>query len=425
MEGMKKMFAAAALAAAITTTHGTEEVMKQTLTSWQQQVAAYEDALQKAPSDEARAGITPPDARQFAPQLWQSINGRTGTRPNPRGKGRVATFEFEQAWALPAIVWILDHQQAFGAAFSEDEQAQLTYFGEAIIDSINRIHFSNPAAAGVCPGISASSNVRDYELLQKIYQRNQNKEARAAAALGMSLMLNDPMISSVEGSESMARAKRLYYLKQAILLGGREGRFGSQTIAEVAMEQAYFLRHLSVGAIAPLLHLKDAQGTSHSFPTPGKLTLLVFWNPDTPSSAAMLRDADKIKAQFPGVEICPIMPHCSPEEHPKLLSDCGVDSSFIDDADGKANHTYRIGMYPTAVLINKRCQILYGGTPDMKLQNALEAVTAAEKGASQPQRTRVIVEDAPAPVLQPGSTPKNPAPASDNKVPELREMPEF
>lgn len=423
--GMKKIFAAAAMMSLVPLSMASESAMKQALGTWEQQVAAYEEAMKKAPSDDARASITPPDARKIAPQLWQSINARTGTRPNPKGKGRIATFEFEQSWALPAIVWILNNQQAFTAAFTEDEQSQLTYFGEAIIDSINRIHYSNPGAGAVCPGISASANVRDYELLQKIYQRNQHKEARAAAALGLSLMLNNPMISSVEGSESMARAKRLYYLKQAILLGGKEGKFGTQSLIEVATEQAYFLRHLSVGAIAPLLQLKDAQGTTRSWPTPGQLTLLIFWDPAIPTSAAILKDTDKLKAQFAGLEICPIMPHCTAEEQQKILSGLGVSSSYIDDANGTANRTYRIGMYPTTVLINKRCQILYGGTPDIKLQTALEAVVAAEKETSQATRPRVTVENKEAPVIQPGSTPRRPAPEGDEAVPALRDMPEF
>ena len=385
----------------------------------------YEEVLKTAPNDEARAAIEPPNAREIAPQLWQSINTRTGNRKNPNGKGNIPTFEFEKPWALPAVIWILEHPQAFTAAFTDDEQAQLTYFGNALVDSIIRVHFNNPGVGAACPALSATSSVREYELLQKIYQRNQHKEARAAAALGLSLMLNNPMISSVEGSDSMARAKRLYYLKQAILLGGREGKFGTQPIIEIAMEQAYFLRHLAVGAIAPLLQLKDAQGETKRFPTPGQLTLLIFWDPAIPSSAAMLRDIDKLKAQFPGLEACPIMPHCTAEEQQKILSNLGVSSSYIDDANGTANRTYRIGMYPTTVLISKHCRILYGGSPDIKLQTALEAVMAAEKEASQASRPKVVIENNDAPVIQPGSTPRRPAPVGDEAVPALRDMPEF
>ena len=187
------------------------------------------------------------------------------------------------------------------------------------------------------------------------------------------------------------------------------------------MEQAYFLRHLSPGCVAPQLKVKDTQGIAHTLPTPGKLNLLLFWSPGEQVGTAMLRDAAKLQAQYPGLEIHPIMPHATPEEQQQALEELGIESSFTDDAKGSAAHSYRIGMLPTCVLIGKDSRILYGGTPDMKLQSALEAATAAERNATKATRPSVIIEEAPAPVIQPGSTPK-PAPSA---VPALREMPEF
>lgn len=420
-EGMKKIFATAAMAISLTT-HATEEAMQQALNTWQQQVADYEAAMQAAPSDEARAAITPPDGRDIAPVLWQSINARTGTRENPRGKGRIPTFEFEKSWALPAIIWILEHQQAFTAAFTEEEQAQLTYFGEALIDSLVRIHFSNPGIAAACPVLSATSSVREYELLQKIYQRNQDKSARACAALGMSLMLNNPMVNSIEGSEAMARAKRLYYLKQSILLAQNNTRFGSRPITEIALEQAYYLRHLSTGCIAPQLQVKDQQGASHTFPIPKKTNLLIFWSPTNLNSAAMVRDIDKLKARYSDIEICPIMPYAAAEEQQKALQELGIPMSYTDDAKGTAGTTYRVAQLPTAILISRNSTILYGGLPDIKLQNALETEAAA---ISKSRPTIIIKEKKDtdsALQIQPGSTPTE---KKDDSIPGLREMPEF
>ena len=156
---MRKMFAAAALAATLAA-HGSQEAMQQALNTWQHQVAAYEEALKAADDDSTRAAIEPPDARSIAPQLWQSINARTGTRAATKGKGRIPTFEFEKPWALPAIVWILEHPQAFTAAFTDEEQPQLTYFGNAIVDSLSRVHFSSPGVGAVCPSLSTTSSVR-------------------------------------------------------------------------------------------------------------------------------------------------------------------------------------------------------------------------------------------------------------------------
>lgn len=387
--------------------------MQQALNTWQQQVTAYEEAMKAAENDEMRASITPPNAREIAPQLWQSINARTGTRANTKGKGRIPTFEFEKPWALPAIVWILEHPQAFTAAFTEEEQAQLTWFGNAIVDSLNRVHFNSPGVGAVCPSLSATSSVREYEILQKIYQRNQNKGARACAALGMSLMLNNPMVNSVEGSDAMARAKRVYYLKQSILLAGKDTTFGKRPLTEIAMEQAYFLRHLAVGCIAPQIRVRDMGGNSLTLPKAGSPALLIFWSPAEAAGSSMMRDIDKLKTQYPGISICPIMPYSEPEEQQKALQERGITSTYTDDAKGTAGTTYRISQLPTVVLIGKDSTIMYSGAPDMKLQQALEKIAEADKA----NRPTVRIKEAPTPT---------PAPApKDDTIPALREMPEF
>ena len=409
----------------LATALGSEEAMQQALSTWDQQVADYKAALQDAPSDEAKAALTAPDGRDIAPALWQSMSARTGTRKSPKGNRSLPTYEFENSWALPGIIWILEHPQAFTAAFTDEEQAQLTYYGNAIVDSLVRVHFSNPAVGGICPSISASSSVREYELLQKIYQRNQNKEARACAALGMSLMLNNPMVCSIEGSDSMARAKRLYYLKQSILLSGEDTKFGSQPLVEVAMEQAYFLRHLIPGSIAPQLHLKDTQGTAHTLPASDTITLLVFWSPADPIGTALLKDTARLEALYPGLKICPIMPHAPQDAQQKALDELGLEESYTDDAQGTAARTYRISLIPSTILIGKDSRIIYGGAPDMKLQAALERVAAQEHAANKAPRASISIEhDEPAPI-QPGASSRQNEADRNNKVPELRDMPAF
>ena len=420
MQGMKKMMGTIAAALLSLSATATEEDMQQALKEWAQQVAAYEEAVKNANDDMARAAIDLPSGRDIAPKLWQAINGRTGTRANEKGKGSIPTFEFEKSWALPAIVWILEHPQAFTAAFTEEEQAQLTYFGNALVDSLMRVHFSHPGIGAAVPSLSITSSVREYELLQKIYQRNQHKPARACAALGMSIMLNNPMVSSIEGSEAMARGKRLYYLKQSILLSDKDTTFGTRPITEVAMEQAYFLRHLAVGCVAPQLKVMDTEARAHTFPVPGKVNLLLFWSPAEAVGASMMCDIEKLKIQYPELEVCPVMPHAAPEDRQKALEELGVNFTYVDDAKGTAGVTYRIEELPTAILVGKHSKILYSGYPDMKLQTALQTATAAEVQ----KRPSVIIKETPdsAPVIQPGSTPKAPG---DDTVPELREMPEF
>lgn len=423
MVSMKKTMGTVAAMLMALAASGTEEMMQEALQEWQQQMAAYEEAVKNAEDETAKASIEVPTGRDIAPKLWQAMNGRTGTRKNKKGVANIPTYEFEKSWALPGIVWILEHPQAFTAAFTEEEQAQLTYFGNAIVDSLIRVHYTHPGIGAAVPSLAATSSVREYELLQKIYLRNQHKPARACAALGMSIMLNNPMVSSIEGSEAMARGKRLYYLKQSILLSDKNTRFGSQPITAVAMEQAYFLRHLAIGCIAPRLRVLDTQGTAHNFPTTGKLNLLLFWSPAEATGTNMMRDINRLRTQYPELEICPIMPHAAPEEQQQALEQLGIDFTYVDDAKGTAGITYRVEQLPSAILIDKHSKILYGGLPDMKLQTALETAALTDEQGNRIRKPSVTIkETADAPAIQPGSKPTTPA---DTAVPGLREMPEF
>lgn len=413
--------------------------MNRLLDDWNRQVSAWQQAVQAAPNPESRAEIPSPDPAAFAPSLWMSISAQTGNRRESvtRGKGRkrreevltVPAYEFDQPWALPGIIWFLNHPEALSAAFDEDRQNMVSFYADAIARALIRVHFSNPAIRDICPVMVNNSGVREYELMQKIYNRNQDSSTRAAAALSLSLMLNNPMISSVEGSAAMIRGKRIYYLKQALLLADPKTPFGNSSLGEVAAEQTYRLRYLSEGCIPPQIRLRSADGRSVTCPEEGKLNLLLFWSPDEPSGAAIMAQLDKLKEQFPELAVFPIAPFQTPESLQQSVTNIpGMEHSCIDDDKGNAGLAYRVSSIPTAVLISKQSTILYLGAPGVQLQSALEAPM---KPVS-PNRPKVTIEsageDAP-PVIQPGSRPKPAGSAEESPQldapPALREMPKF
>lgn len=420
-------------------TMGTEDAMKQILAGWQQRTAEYKAAIQQAPNDDERAAIPAPAAQDIAPALWASISGKTGVREEvlPRSrreknKGakprtrKIATFEYEQAWALPAINWILQYPAAFASAFTEEQQAQLNYFSRDIIDSLSRVHFTHPDMAETCVHLSGTAGVREYEILQKVYQRNSSRSARACAALGMSLMLNNPLVSGLEGSEAMARGKRLYYLKQSLLLAEKDTKFGTLPLTDVAMEQAYYLRHLAKGCIAPQIQVKDVNGQQATLPQKGKATLLLFWAPGESASVAMMQDYTRLCEEYPEVHICPIIPFASPEEIAQELQNCGVSATYIDNESGEAGQSYRIRQVPTAILIGKDAGIIHSGAPDIQLQAALDALADSSRNADKAARPKILIrEKNNAPEPPPDSETKAPDAAAGESVPKLREMPEF
>lgn len=411
--------------------------MNRLLSEWQQKVTEWQNAVQAASSPEAQAAIPAPDVAATAPSLWMSISAQTGTRRETvtRGKGRkrreesvtVPAYEFDQPWALPGIIWFLQHPESLSAAFDEEQQHQVTYYVEALVKALNRVHFANPAIRELCPVMAQNSGVREYELMQKIYNRNQDATTRACAALAMSLMLNNPMISGVEGSAAMIRGKRIYYLKQALLMGEPSTPFGASTLGEVAAEQTYRLRYLSEGCIPPRVRLRAMDGRNVACPAEGKLNLLLFWTPEEPAGAALLGQLDKLKEKYPDLEVFPIAPFQTPEALQQAAQSVpGMQQSYIDDSKGSAGLAYRVSSIPAAVLISNRSTILYIGAPGVQLQTALDAATKPQ----QPNRAKVTIEPAEkeSPVIQPGSQPK-PAPAvpaaEDAAPPALREMPKF
>ncbi len=411
---------------------GTEDAMNQALSLWQQRMAEYNAAVQRAETPEARAAVALPDGYDVAPALWQSISAKTGSRMEEiklrkgNRKQVVDTYEFEQPWAAPAVVWMLNHPQAFAAVFG-GKTKRVSFFADALLGAMNNTHFAHAAAADICPTLAAGGGMREYEILQKIYNRNNDKNTRACAALAMSLLLNNSeMMAGVEGSETMAHAKRVYYLKQALLLADEQTMFGSVSLNEVAETQVYYLKNLAKGARPPRLQLKDLQNRGIEFPEAGKVNLLLFWSPDEPTGAAMAAGAAKLAEQYPGLVVVPVMPEAD-EDTCHRLAESGVQSA-ADDAEGSAGKAYRISAVPTAVLVSKQGTVLYYGAPNIQLQAALDAALKREKDAAAAAKPRVIIQETEpqAPAAPPAAAPApQPAPAGDEAAPGLRAMPKF
>lgn len=410
----------------------TQDAMNQALNAWQARLNEYKAAVQQAPTEEAKAAVAMPDGLDIAPALWQSVCGVTAThQEETRGKKKgekqlrtVRSYEFEQGWAAPAVVWFLNHPEALTAAIGADKPAQVTAFTQLLQKSLSETHFAAPAVAGVCATLSTGTSVDEYDTLEKIYTRNQDPEARACAAMAMSLMLSNPMVQGIAGSEAMVRGKRIYYLKQALLLAKEETEFGGALLSEVAKEQTYRLRRLTTGCVPPQMKLRDAQGKEQTFPKPGKMNLLFFWSPQESVGSGLIARMGELQKKYPELEICPIAPAPADGETEPQTAPEGV-TLYTDDAKGTAGTDYRITVVPTAVLLAPNSTILYIGYPDMRLQSALER--AAQPAPAEPKHGTIIIKDSTeeTPVIQPGSTPKTAPAKSEDVPPGLRDMPEF
>ncbi len=424
------------LACAATPAFATPEAMNKALADWRQELDEYMAAVDQFDTAEQRAAVPAPSADRVAAALWRSISAKTGQREEmvqPTAEERLRgakpsvrkrnTYEFEEDWAAPAVVWFTQHPDALASLF-EGKPRQLSYFADALLTAIEKKHYLNPAITEAIAKLAESPSERVYGIMERIYARNGDPTARGCAALAMSMMLSNPLLAAEAGSPAMARGKRIYYLKQAISLTTDNTRFGNALLADIVVEQSYRLRYLSTGCVPPQVHVRDLLGQSRSLPEPGKPTLILFWNPADEMSSDIARRLPSLTEKYPGLVVAAVTATVDSGELQQVLTECGVGNSYVDDAQNSAGTAYRVAQVPTIAFIGDRSNLLYLGYPDLHLQSAMDSYFSNRgKDSAGPVTVRgQAAEIQPAPL--PATRPVTPATGSD-VAPGLREMPEF
>lgn len=367
-----------------------EQSMNRALDMWKQQEAEYRAALSLASTPEERSALPPPSPNDIAAALWKSIRTRTGTREVTTGRRKKTekrtqvTYEFDEEWAAPAVVWFLKYPDALAKLFEESPQ-KLSVYAQALLDSVKYKHYSSPLIADACAALAENTSREVYDVLQKIYTENTDSAARAAAALAMSIMLADRNLADEEGGLARARAQRLYLIRQALRIAPPEQRFGAISLTDVAQELIYRIRFLDIGAIPPRLKVTNMQGAEELFPVQGKVNLIFFWDPAEDVGMSIMQKQASLRKQFPQVVLCPIVVHSDIEPWRKMLQDNNVELCYMDDEQGTAGRSYRVSRLPHAVLVDEHSRILYSGYPDMQLQTALNehGMRASTKNEAQ------------------------------------------
>ena len=396
-----------------------EKNMQQDLAHWNQQLAEYQAAVSLAATEEQRADITPPSAEEYAPILWRTIRARTGERletpraskpgKEPAKARKIATYEFDNAWAAPAVIWFINHPDAFAKLFENDPK-NLSLFAEALLDSVQRVHYAHPQVGEVCHKLAESTSAKVFEIIEKIYNHNENPTARSCAALALSCMLAAPTLSAAEGGDARARSKRLYYIQQALRLAPEDARFGSVSLTEAAQEEIYRLQKLTPGKVPPQVTVATPEGKSATFPVAGKVNLLLFWSADEDVGLSIMSKQVALMTRYPELILCPIVPHEDTASWLSMLQQQHITTCYMDNAEGAAGLAYRVRRLPLAVLINENARIIYIGYPNLQLQTELDNLFSKKPAK------------APAPQAPPA--PPAPAPQGDTP-PELRPMPQF
>ena len=389
---------------------GNEMQMQEALKDWQQQMAEYQAALSLAETQEQKETLPPPAEDELVGKIWRSVSGSTGKRKiETTGKNgekktqEVRTYGYDEPWATPAVVWLVQRPEAFAKLF-EGRQQELSRSAKGLLNSILTTHYSSPLIAEICHKLAESTSDLVYRILEKIYQHNPDATAKSSAALAMSIILSNPAYENAEGGPAQTRAKRIFYIKQALSTAPGDAMFGRMTLTQAAEEQIYQLRCLSPGAIPPRMWLTDTAGKRVAFPQEGKPNLLFFWSPDEEVGLSVMRKQSALLKQYPGLALCPVIPAAYREMLPQLMQEQGVDICYSDDDQGTAGRDYRVTQLPLAILVDSRARILYIGYPNMQLQTALSTCFSKMKQEAEaaPPHPKVqpVIENAQPPTLR-------------------------
>lgn len=437
---MNRFYAYICLGAIMSTTAmADQKSMETALEHWDKLMREYQATLQIAKTPDQVAAVRQPDTEEVAVLLWHSINKKTGKRrtlvkptAEQRRKGasdtykEVSTYEFEQPWAAPAVVWFLNHPDAFAKVF-DGKSRQVSFFANAMLESVEQVHYASPHIGAACAKFAESPSVRIYELLQKIYTRNNSPEAKANAAMAMCILLSNPTIASAERSPQEARTKQIFFLKQAVMMAPDNAMFGSIPLNQMATEMAYALHYLSMDSVPPQMELIDVNGQKVKVPTPGKPTLIFFWTPEESIGLDIVRRQEQLTKQYPELRFCPISVNQPMEDWQAMLQEHGISHAYMDNEQNEGGQAYRVSQLPMAVLVNERCRILFIGFPNQQLQAALN--NCFKEDNKKAPKVSIDGVDATEwddePVLQPGSRPTGTHTPGSNEAPPLRDMPEF
>lgn len=394
-----------------------EAALHQALAKWDLQLKEWEAAVQEAdtPGERARVQAQKPDGMELAQELWKAVGYRS----------------MHETWACPAIVWWLNHPHALAQVVPP---AELPDVFSRFWKAIDTVHYQDPRIAGACEALSRSNDVRVYRMLAKIYAANPDDKARGCAALALALYLNRPnAFSEAEwGGKEMMRAKRLFYVREA-LLKAPGAPFGNGTVDQAAAEEVYRLRNLSEGSIPPMITVLDKNGKSVTLPVRDKPTVLFFCTPNDEAGVSMLSRGAVFASQYPEFAFCPVISSMSRQEAAAALAAQGVSCDFFLDPRGEAAQAWRMENWPCVALISQRCRLLYYGAPNLDFQTLLDACKAERErdavsqneGAAKTgsaERSQRHEATAPVPPIKPDA---GPLPGTGSEPPDLRPMPSF
>ncbi len=296
-----------------------------------------------------------PDPAENAKQLWASISGA-----------------LKEDWTIPYGALFLnltrglittDESGATAPAFAKQRQL--------VIETIDEANSNHPEITPFVIALIEGGDLQTISLLEKIQATHPDQGVQGIAALGAALLLKNL------GDEPELMQKRLTYLRKAIIQSA-DIKVAKRTVADIAADELFVIRHLVKGRDAPELSGTDVAGRPVKISEfKGRIVILLFWDAQMAQTDKVIELTNHLVTHFRDkpVTILGITPE--PLERLRALqADDSITWNNIHDPADKLALQYRINSRPSVFVLDAEGKIQYTGLPGSFVELTVDALLA-------------------------------------------------
>jgi len=317
-----------------------------------------ESRLATTEAELIKAQQSRPDALKAAREMWNAISP-----------------ELDKEWTLEPAAWFLSMTD--GRITRNADGSNKPAFGneaDAILKALETHHLASGKLTAICMALSNSGDPRRMALLEKIANSHPDPKIQGVAALATAMAMK------ALGDESDLMRKRLNLLRKAIIQSA-DIEINGNTVARIAEDELYIIRHLTKGRVSPDLSGVDSAGRPMKLSDfKGKVVVLMFWSGGDADAARALEITAAMKNNMRDkpVEIIGVN-HDPLVRLRKMEADGVVTWRNFSDPEYKLSQEFRVGVWPLVYVLDGERKIHHAGSPGSFVELSAEALASEIK----------------------------------------------
>lgn len=336
---------------------------KHIMQSWDSTVENWSLEMRAAATPEAHDAVLArrPERLPQARRMWDQIGNA-----------------LDEEWTLEPAAWFLSITPGLVETRSDGVNAPaFVEETQSILQAVETHHLKSPKLMPMCMALAASGNPRTLAMLEKIQTTNPDPRIQGVAAIAASLVLKSL------GDDPELMRKRLTCLRKAIIDASDVDLGGGVTVAKLAEDELYIIRHLNKGRVAPDLAGTDSANRPLNLSgESGRIVMLLFWSSTMNEADRVIEMTNTVRQRFADRPVTVLGVNLdSLEKLRSLEADSAVTWRNFSDPAGKLASAYRVNSLPLVYVLDGDRRIHFSGTPGSFAELTIEALLSELKPA--------------------------------------------